>query len=211
MLYIAPHERFIQGDLMTNKESIGVIIAPNSAAGAVPMYRTESGASAFEIDEPYLLSDGVSLQSPVPVYDAGAPVGVDALGRPVDALPVNLPAPAVVAWTPFTLTAGDSGDWLGYSNGDIAYPPFNPPVGSISAEPCSVSELEAFYLEDGGTPVAIFQGDIRSEVQSLTVTIDGVSGAENSVTLFGGNTVIAFNMSADFVQFGNYEVSFTPA
>ncbi len=114
-------------------------------------------------------------------------------------------------WTPFTLTAGDSGEWLGYTNGDIAYPPFNPPVGLISTEPCSAAELEAFYLEDGFRTVAIFQGDIRSEVQGLTVTIDGVSGVENSVTLFGGNTVIAFNMSADFVQFGNYEISFTPA
>lgn len=175
------------------------------------MYRTESGASAFEIDEPYLLSDGISLQSPVPVYDAGAPVGVDASGRPVLSWLVNLPAPVSILWTPLTLTAGDSGEWLGYSNGDIAYPPFNPPVGSISAEPCSISELEAFYLEDGVRPVAIFQGDIRGHVQGLTVTIDGVSGVENSVTLFGGNTVIAFDMSASFVEFGNYAISFTPA
>ena len=128
---------------MTNKERIGVTIVANSAAGAVPMYRTESGASAFEIDEPYLLSDGVSLQSPVPVYDAGAPVGVDASGCPVQSWLVNLPAPVSIVWTPFTLTAGDSGEWFGYSNGDIAYPPFNPPVGLISTEPCSAAELEA--------------------------------------------------------------------
>lgn len=194
---------------MPNTEAIGLTIVATSAEAAMPIYRTASGASAFEIDEPYLLSDGQSLQSPVPVYDAGAPVGVDALGRPVDAFPVNLAAPVVVTWTPFTLTAGDSGEWLGYSNGDIAYPPFNPPVGSISAEPCNIAELEAFYLEDGFMPVAIFQGDIRSQVQGLIVTIDGVSGIENSVTLSGGNTVIAFNMSADFVQFGGYEISFT--
>lgn len=196
---------------MPNTEAIGLTIVATSAEAAMPIYRTASGASAFEIDEPYLLSDGQSLQAPLPVYDAGAPVGVDALGRPVDALPVNLPAPVVVTWTPFTLTAGDSGEWLGYTNGDIAYPPFNPPVGLISTEPCSAAELEAFYLEDGFRPVAIFQGDIRSEVQGVSVTIDGVSGVENSVTLFGGNTVIAFNMSSDFVQFGNYEISFTPA
>lgn len=195
---------------MPNTEAIGLTIVATSAEAAMPIYRTPSGASAFEIDEPYLLSDGQSLQAPVPVYDAGAPVGVDSLGRPVDALPVNLPAPVIVTWTPFTLTAGDSGEWLGYSNGDIAYPPFNPPFGSISAEPCNIAELEAFYLEDGIRPIAIFQGDIRGEVQGVSVTIDAYTGTEVSVTLFGGNTVVEFEPGAPpFVQFGAYSVAFS--
>lgn len=186
-------------------ERIGITIAPDASSGGVPVYESAIGADVFEVSEPYLMSDGLSLQSPILAYNAGGPVGIDSVGQPVDALPVKFESPSIV-WAPFTLTAGDSGEWFGYSNGDIASPPFNPPFGSISNEPTDIADLEAFYIDDSSqSPVAIFSGDIRSSVAMLPIVIGAYSGVTVTAELFGGNTVNTFTPGADlFVDAGQY-------
>lgn len=96
------------------------------------------------------------------------------------------PDPAI-QWKEFSLTAGDSGDWLGFSSGDIAAPPFNPPVGAISGQPAEGIELEALYQDPGPVTVVVFMHGFAEDLAStLRVSIDGVElGFLNARTLYG--------------------------
>ncbi len=116
-------------------------------------------------------------------------------------------------WSPFTLTAGDSGEWFGFSSGDLASPPFNPPMGSISNEPNRLHQMEAMYVDLGdGAPVAIFHGDIQASAVGLRVQIDGYHGTAAGVSMFAGNTVIRFAPAHSALADGQtYGVVFTPA
>lgn len=60
------------------------------------------------------------------------------------------------SFRPFTMTVGDSGEWVGYSSGDIASPPFNPPVGEISVQPLVTHRLSAIYPSEDGLKVVFF-------------------------------------------------------
>lgn len=196
---------------MATSEPLGITLTATLSDAVMPVYQSASGAPAFEVGAAYLMTDDKSLQAPIAAYDVGGPVAVDSLGRPVAAYPVKLEAeqPAPIAWQEFTLTAGDSGEWFGYSNGDIAYPPFNPPFGSISNEPTTAAELEAFYTDDLGVAVAIFQGDIQAQVHSLGLAIGGYAGVASDISLFGGNTVIRFAPDGiNFQQGGEYLIEF---
>lgn len=120
---------------------------------------------------------------------------------------------ATPRWLPFTLTAGDSGEWFGYSSGDLAYPPFNPPMGSISNEPNQAHALMAMYVDMAdSTPVAIFHGDIQSDVAGLKLQINAYKGTASDISLFAGNTVIRFAPAFLPLNDGQtYGVVFTPA
>lgn len=52
---------------------IGVTLVTPDGQSAIGVYESPSGLEVFESDGPYLLSDGVSLAAPVPVFDAGGP------------------------------------------------------------------------------------------------------------------------------------------
>ena len=54
----------------------------------LPVYEAEGGVAVIEDDEPYLLSDGITLRAPVPAVDAEGPVYIDAAGNARDAVPV---------------------------------------------------------------------------------------------------------------------------
>lgn len=95
-------------------------------------------------------------------------------------------------WQSITVTAGDSGDWFGYSNGDIAYPPFNPPVGSVTGQPTPLTELEALFQDSSGDIVAVFQGNWQTAMQSVGLTLDGQVLSPNGYSLQGGNTFLRF-------------------
>lgn len=115
-----------------------------------------------------------------------------------------------IAWKPFSMTAGDSGDWGGYSDGDIAYPPFNPPVGSITNQPAPGHDLHALYPDTtDGRLTAVFQGDIRSLVSGLNVRVDSQDYQSVSAEIFGGNTVIAFDPPINMLDITRtYSVAF---
>lgn len=291
------------------QEIIGLSIESGSENGAQAVYHDADGIPSEEKTTPYLLSDGVSLQAPIPVYDAGGKVGLDSVGRPVDAWPVTMtfgPAgiapfvidpPIVMAqddiyvgthlpcshgewggdpepefaiqwqtgsaangpwldiqgqtnsiyeptesvedgylrikvtatnthsstlaysepvgpvvpvplpeFETFELTAGDSGDWLGYSNGDIVSPPFNPPVGSISNQPSRENDLYAIFQSTGsGSITAIFHG-VMDHV-GLRMQIGNTFGMAISVEYIGGNTEITFTHSVNFTDGGVYDIT----
>lgn len=71
------------------KEPLGVTIVEDDTA--VGVYEAEGGLEAFEADGPYLMSDGKSLQSPVPVQIVDGDVYADAMGNACAAIPITLP------------------------------------------------------------------------------------------------------------------------
>lgn len=71
-------------------DPLGVIIENGPENGAQAAYHDPNGIPSESKPGAYLLADGRSLQSPVPVYDAGGSIGVDSAGRPVDAWPITI-------------------------------------------------------------------------------------------------------------------------
>lgn len=71
------------------KEPIGVTLIVPAGQSAMPVYVDPNGIETFETDDSYLLSDGKSLESPLPVVDAGGPKWTDNLGNAVDAVGVT--------------------------------------------------------------------------------------------------------------------------
>lgn len=107
--------------------------------------------------------------------------------------------PPSVVWRPFTLTAGDTGDWIGYTSGDIAYPPFNPPMGLISGEPAAGIELEAMYIDPATMSlVVVLYGNLQA-VETIWVTVDDATAEQSSVEVIGLN---------NWYYFENFPVSF---
>lgn len=54
-------------------ERIGVTYLIPEGHEPIPVYDSGDGVPVFITDEPYLLSDGLCLESPIPVVDAGGP------------------------------------------------------------------------------------------------------------------------------------------
>lgn len=71
------------------KQPLGVTFNVPAGQEATGVYEAESGIEAFETDAPYLLSDGVSLQPPLPVVLAGGPSFIDGMGNVQAALAVS--------------------------------------------------------------------------------------------------------------------------
>lgn len=70
------------------KQPLGVTFVERANADATGIYEAADGIEAFQADEPYLLSDGKTMQTPLPVFDAGGPIFIDAMGNAQTALAV---------------------------------------------------------------------------------------------------------------------------
>lgn len=71
------------------KEPLGITFVAPAGQDATGVYEVEGGVEVFETDTPYLLSDGVSLMPPLPIFDAGGPVFIDSMGNVQRALGVK--------------------------------------------------------------------------------------------------------------------------
>lgn len=78
------------------KQPLGITVGD----GGTGVYEHEDGIDTFETDGPYLLSDGVSLASPLPVHVVDGPVFFDSNGNPQAAIPIRATAPPAdgVTW-----------------------------------------------------------------------------------------------------------------
>lgn len=70
-------------------EPIGVTLEAVEGQDSVAVYESDTGLEVFSVSAPYLLSDGVSLQAPMPVFDAGGSVYTDSMGNAQSALAVS--------------------------------------------------------------------------------------------------------------------------
>lgn len=118
-------------------------------------------------------------------------------------------AATVWNWQVFTVRTGDSGDWIGFSNGDIVSPPFNPPVGTITNEPTAITQLEAIFQDASGDIVAVLQGDWQAYVSNVTMSFDAEPLTYQGYSLQGGNTFLRFSGFSDTVAVDtDYTVEF---
>lgn len=112
-------------------------------------------------------------------------------------------------WQPFMVRTGDSGAWIGFSNGDIVSPPFNPPVGTITNEPTAITQLEAIFQDGSGDIVAVLQGDWQAYVDNVTMAFDAEPLTYQGYSLQGGNTFMRFSGFSDTLVVGtDYTVEF---
>lgn len=80
-------------------DPIGITLNLVEVQDSVAVYQADTGLEVFSADAPYLLSDGVSLQAPMPVFDAGASVYIDSMGNAQSALAVNGLSPKIgITW-----------------------------------------------------------------------------------------------------------------
>lgn len=115
-------------------------------------------------------------------------------------------------WTPFTMVARDTGLWAGYTSGDIAVPPFNPPVGTISNEPNPDYPLQAIYNDDAaGYVVAIFNLIPLDRASRLTLAVDsGAVHAAGEAAPYLGCVRVTFPSATFLFQDGEtYAVTFS--
>lgn len=113
----------------------------------------------------------------------------------------------------FTMIAGDSGDWAGYSNGDLVPPPFNPPVGSISDQPLAFCTLQALF-QDTATQsiVAVFGGAAIEAFAGMTLRIGGETLASAGTTVAWGSVFVPFpNPITQIVAGQSYNCKMTVA
>lgn len=71
------------------KQKLGITTAKSEAADVLGVYESPNGVEVFETDAPYLLSDGDSLMSPIPVIVVDGPVYTDTMGNTQSALAVT--------------------------------------------------------------------------------------------------------------------------
>lgn len=112
-------------------------------------------------------------------------------------------------WQEFDMTNGTDGvQWVGYSSGTDNTP--NPPFGSITNQPSSVTPLLALYDDTAsGVVLAVFDGDYSSSLVGLDVSIGGYVLESYEVELVSGNTWVRFSdMPGDWVSGETYEVLF---
>lgn len=81
-------------------DPLGVTLSVTAGQQAIGVYEDSAGIPAFETAAPYLLSDGQSLESPLPVFDAGGPAFQDSMGNAQSAMAVTGlgPAPQGITW-----------------------------------------------------------------------------------------------------------------
>lgn len=110
-------------------------------------------------------------------------------------------------WQPISVTAGDGGQWVGYSDGGETRP--QPSFGSISGQPSALTNLLAFYDDTASNVyLVVFSGDWVSEMSSMTFSIGGMPFTPFEAELISGNTWIRYNGLGDWVDGDNYQVEF---
>lgn len=104
-----------------------------------------------------------------------------------------------IVWQQFTFTPQDTGEWVGYTDGDIASPPYNPPMGT-SGSPANDVELTALYYDTNTASIKmLLKGDYLKEAPYLSLSIDGIANPYKSSSTYIGNTLIEFSgVTANF-------------
>lgn len=193
---------------MPPKQPLGVTLIVPVGREATGVYTDPNGVEVFTTDTPYTLSDGVSLQPPLPVFDAGGPTFSDIMGNMQAALAVSgLTPPPAIIWQTITLTAGDEGQWVGFSDGGANRP--QPAFGSIDAQPTATTELLALYDDTvSDVYLVVFAGDYVAEMTGLTLSIGGFPFEPFEIELISGNTWLRYNGTGDLLTGNAYQIDF---
>lgn len=117
-------------------------------------------------------------------------------------------APSVITFQTFNMTAGQEGQWIGYSTGVPTTP--QPAFGSIDRQASPETDLLALYDDTAsGVFLAVFQGNYITQLAELQLSIGGFVVDSFSFELIGGNTWVRFNgIPGDLSPGATYEVLF---
>lgn len=182
------------------KQPLGVTLIVPPGQSATPVYLDPDGIETFATDDPYLLDDGRSLMPPLPVVDVGnvpGAIGVTDTG----------PTPINWDWQPFTLTAGDGDQWIGFSDGGATRP--QPAFGAIDGQPTAITNLLALYDDTASNVyLAVFAGEWLPELSDLTLDIGGTQLTPFDAEVISGNTWLRYNGVGDWVADANYQIGF---
>lgn len=208
---------------VTATNTAGSTVATSAMVGPVDKIPVNTSApivtGLYEIGGVLTTTNGTWSASPSPTftyqwYSNSAPIsgstGVNYNVRPVDAgdvisvrvtatnsagnaTAISLAREIGFFWQPFTMRSGDSGDWIGFSSGNIVSPPFNPPVGSITNEPTPATHLDALFQDASGDIVVVFRGDWRVKLELIDLEFDGEILSPQGNSLQGGNTFLRFS------------------
>lgn len=92
------------------RQPLGITLNTPTGQEATGVYQDENGVEVFVTNEPYLLEDGRSLSSPLPVFDAGGPTFLSRKGTRQRSLAINGLGP--LPFYPSSLFAnGEQGAW----------------------------------------------------------------------------------------------------
>lgn len=153
---------------------------------------------------------------PVRPVERGAPVMTVAAqgGLPIRISDLGVPfivqglAPNVITFQTFDMTAGQEGQWIGYSTGVPTTP--QPAFGSIDRQASPDTNLLAFYDDTAsGVFLAVFEGNHITQLAELQLSIGGFVVDSFEFELISGNTWIRFNGIPGDLQAGSvYEILF---
>lgn len=161
---------------------------------------------------------------PVVISDHGIPVRAVERGAPVmtvsdTGIPIRLSdhgtpfvveglSPSVITFQTFNMTAGQEGQWIGYSTGVPTTP--QPSFGSIDRQASPETDLLAFYDDTAsGVFLVVFQGNYVTQLAELQLSIGGFVVDSFSFELISGNTWVRFNgIPGDLSPGATYEVLF---
>lgn len=128
-------------------------------------------------------------------------LGPFGVGKPSSDPPVDF------EWQPITMTAGEEGQWLGFSDGGATRP--QPAFGSISGQPSTVASLLALYDDTASNVyLAVFSGEWLPQIASLPLTIGGFEFTPFDAEIISGNTWIRYNGSGAWDGAASYQVEF---
>lgn len=143
------------------------------------------------------------------VTDAdGIPIRIDEIGGVPFVLSGYNPDPPQLTFQDFSMTAGQEGQWIGYSTGSPTTP--QPAFGSIDRQPTDQATLLAFYDDTAsGVFLAVFSGNHVQALQGLELSIGGYVVQSFEVELISGNTWVRFDgIPGDLMSGASYEVLF---
>jgi hypothetical protein len=186
---------------------VGVTNIIPDGQSPVPVFLDPKGLETFAADEPYLLGDGTSLESPVPVVDARGPIYISDSGNPVSAIPItNMPSGD--GPTPNVYIPNLQDFWTNEKGLSQYVTRFNVTGPNLV--------LEMSFLFDGGPFFTITHGS--DTLQIAKVHLDSVNGIGCLVAIASGVTseVSTLLVSAVGGTFGGLfgrvrELSYKPA
>lgn len=149
------------------KQPLGITYSIPDGQEATGVYEDPDGIEVFETSIPYTLSDGVSLQPPLPVFDAGGPVFQDALGNAQIAQAVK---GLSATWRTGAFVAGNNVFGWGYASPPIV----SSQLGTMVDEPYSGGRLISFWeAPDDSRIIVCFSGDVVDQLDGYTFQING--------------------------------------
>jgi hypothetical protein len=161
-----------------------------------------------------IAANGIGV--PVTPVESNAPVMTitpNGFGAPIvlaeNATPFIIEGFTPVDWDfqPFSMTAEEEGQWVGYSTGVTTTP--QPAFGSISGEPTTETTLLALYNDTAsGRYLVVFQGDYLLALQGLKLIIGGFPIDSYETQLIAGNTWVRFDDGVGNLTPADYQIEF---